>query len=114
MQAWSARGRWFAKPVQPPTVIRQTGPNSLATTATKAYDALADSLSDDSKATRIGLSQASRRAAEHLKVQTGAQVLKSAKSMKEIASVASTVHGWEAKKDAGVQINLNVAIGVIQ
>lgn len=78
-----------------------------------AADSMAESLEDDSKATRIGLSQASRRAADHLRTQTGANVLKSAKSMKEIASVASIVHGWEAKKDQGVQINLNVAIGVI-
>lgn len=114
MQAWSARGQWFAKPVQPPTVIRQTGPNSLATTATNAGESLAESLADDSKATRIGLSQASRRAAEHLKDQTGAGILKSAKAMKEIAGVASIVHGWSDGKATNVQINLAIGIGGVE
>lgn len=109
---WSHRGQWFKQPAkvqQPPTVTK-----NAVIAVIKPSQALSESLEDDSKATRIGLSQASRRAADHLKAQTGAQVLKSAKSMKEIASVASIVHGWEAKKDAGVQINLNVAIGVVQ
>lgn len=105
---WSHRGKWFAQlepTPQPPTVTKND-----VITVIKPADALAETLLDASKQSKLSLSKAVRAAATHLSTLPGAQVLKSAKAMKEVASTGSTIFGWQEKGDAGVKVNIAVLV----
>ena len=76
------------------------------TGVTKPVDALADLLSEDSRETRIGLSRAARSAADRARTMDGDEVIASARQLKEVAGIASTVHGWE--KDGGGPARISI------
>lgn len=94
---WSKRGEWFKPTPQPP---RQ----SDVITVISPSDALRTTLTERSNKTKLGLSKAAMRAAEHFGEQDPEWLIteKAAMSAKHWAATASTVHGWEAGgKDTG-------------
>jgi len=94
---WSKRGKWFVDPPKPPTIT-----NGVVSTVSTASEALRETLVKRSGSTKLALSKAALKASEHLAESEAPVILKSARQMRDIASTASTVHGWEAgAKDVG-------------
>lgn len=104
VRQWSKRENWFPEPqkqVLPPTMQKQT-----VTGVTKASDALANTLADDSKMSRLHASRAIRKGFEHLAEQSGEAIMAQAPNVASLAKAASTVHGWAD----GQQQTLRVSI----
>ena len=104
VRQWSSRGKWFAK--TPAKAIRTRPPVTVSHTPAEALEA---QLREDSEQTRLGLSKATRSASKTFARMKGARVIHSAQELRHVTSAASTLHGWEEKRDAG-SINLNVGI----
>ena len=78
----------------------------LSNSVQSGADSLANSLADDSQATRIHISQAARRGAKHIAESDPAHIAKGAQNLRHLAATASQVHGWEEKRDTSVTVNL--------
>lgn len=111
MQAWSARGQWFAKPQQPPTVTRQTGPNSIATAATKPSQALQNVMEQRKSKSRLLLSKYVLNAAKI--ASRSRSPLKDAQNVRHVAAVHSSIWPEQAGSN-NVQINLAIGIGGVE
>lgn len=95
-----------------PRTLSQAKP--LSSPVIASSDAMAESLSDDSKTTRLSLSKAAKAAAIAFSERSGEAVIKSAKALREITSTAATLHGWEQAGSTNVQINLALGIGGVE
>ena len=73
-------------------------------------DALAATLQHDNEQTKLGLSRAARKVADHAAKLRPKAILKDARSLKDIAGVASTVHGWEASQKSGTNVFSNQTV----
>lgn len=104
VRKWSSRYRWFAQPESKALQER----NGIVTSVTTPSDALRELLETDSKQTKIGLSKAARKAAEHLAEAAPTEVLKRSRQMKDVAGTASLVHQWESNSNAAGPIQFNV------
>jgi hypothetical protein len=92
--------------------MKRSGPHSItATNAISPADALANQLADDSSKTRIGLSKAAKSAAEEFQGMPGHAVIKQAKQLRDITATASTLHGWEERKEGGLNLNVGIVLG---
>lgn len=114
VKSWSTRGKWFLQPPcvqQPPTVEKILKP--LASSASTPSNSLANSLADDSSVTRLKLSKAARKAATRFAGRSGDQIIKDSQALRHVTVVASTVHGWEENKGAGLSLQLGVFVGGI-
>lgn len=116
VKAWSLRGKWFKQPALPPTIaasvqLHKSDRIVSAPTAPKASDTLQSMLESDSKRTKIGLAMATRKAAERFAKKSGEEVIAQASELRQIASTASTVHGWNDKADGGLNLQLGIMIG---
>jgi hypothetical protein len=100
LRQWARRFNW-----NQPIVHSQT---KAVTTVTKPADALRESLSDDSKATRIGFSRAARKVATHLQEQAAEQLTMPATaiSASKWHGIASGVHQWQEKAETGINLNI--------
>lgn len=108
VQAWSARFKWFnrnPKPVLPPSEVPAT------TNATSPSNALQNMLEANSKATKLDLSKATRKAAATFARKKGQAVIDEASQLRQIAAAASTVHGWNDKADGGINLQLGIMLG---
>jgi hypothetical protein len=104
---WSQRGNWLKQPdptPQPPTVTKND-----VLTVRKPSEVLSTALADDSKATRIGLSKGTRKAAEVFGRLKGASVIRISEDLRRIVSSASQIHNWEQQESgSGVMGGLRV------
>ena len=98
--AWAARKGWKQIRKIPQAICKQD-----------PADALASTLLQDSEATRIGFSIASRKAAESLAERSAGYLLDkdTAQAAKHWHGVAAGTHGWEAKSEQPA-VMVNVAI----
>ena len=64
-------------------------------------------LAEDSRATRIGLSAAARRAAETLANMPGSKVIKHAQAHRHFTASSSVLHSWDDKGNP-IPFTLNV------
>ena len=62
---------------------------------------------EDSRATRIGLSAAARKAAETLAKMPGSKVIKHAQAHRHVTASSSVLHGWDDKGNP-IPFSLNV------
>lgn len=111
VKSWCTRGKWLAprQPVpQPPTVISQ---KPLASNASMPSDALANVLSDHSKATRLGLAIALGKAASSLAKKSGDQVIGLSKAAVNLSTAADKVHSWGDKSAGGIHLQIGVSVG---
>lgn len=107
VRQWSCREAWFKALPAPDSVRTQRGEVLHVTTVTKPSDSLASILATDSEHTRIGFSTAARRVAEHVAKQRPSKVLKDSQGIRNIADVASKVHGWHVDQAAqGPTLNM--------
>jgi hypothetical protein len=87
-------------------------PHSQAVTAvTKApADVHADILREHGEATKIALSAAARRGAEHLAKSKPVAIVKSHHALRNITAAGSQLHGWEAKSGPAANVMVNIAL----
>lgn len=103
--SWSKRDKWFAPTLQPPSVIRQNG-DAISAIITPS-DALAATLADFSKKTRLNLAEGLCKASEVVRKMPGKQVLKQARQVKDIVGSSAQVGGWQDQTQTG-PLTLNI------
>lgn len=103
LRQWAKRFHWNATPKQSQAIV---------TTVTKPSLALQETLSERSNKTKLGLSKAAMKAAEHLATMAGSKLVSpaTASAAKSWAGTAESVHQWqgEAQKGQGVLGGLQV------
>lgn len=94
LRQWAKRFHWN-------TVIPHAQ-KQMVTTVTTPGDALRQTLNERSNKTKLGLSLAAEKAAEHLAGSDPVMILAQSDRMHNVAKTSSLVHGWEAGgKDTG-------------
>ena len=76
-------------------------------TVRKGANVLSETLAEDSRETRIGLSAAARKAAETFAKMPGSKVIKHAQAHRHMTASSSVLHGWDDKGDP-IPFSLNV------
>ena len=92
-----SREKWLAKAQQDKADAVATSPTALSANVRKGSDVLSEVLAEDSRATRIGLSAAARKAAETLAKMPGAKVIKHAQAHRHMTASSSVLHSWDDK-----------------
>ena len=92
-----SREKWLTKAQQDKADALATSPTVLSANVRKGSDVLSEVLAEDSRATRIGLSAAARKAAETLAKMPGAKVIKHAQAHRHITASSSVLHSWDEK-----------------
>jgi hypothetical protein len=92
-----SREKWLTKAQQDKADALATSPTVLSANVRKGSDVLSEVLAEDSRATRIGLSAAARKAAETLAKMPGAKVIKHAEAHRHITASSSVLHSWDEK-----------------
>jgi hypothetical protein len=97
--AWANRGGWLdaikdaLRPQSLPQLPQSMRP-TVAIGAIKPVDALANTLLDDSKATKVAASRFARRVVEYSADMEPEIALEQARNVKEAVTIAEKVHGW--------------------
>ena len=102
-----SREKWLAKAQQDKADAVATSPIALSANVRKGSDVLSEVLAEDSRATRIGLSAAARKAAETLAKMPGAKVIKHAQAHRHVTASSSVLHSWDDKGNP-IPFTLNV------
>jgi hypothetical protein len=102
-----SRQKWLAKAQQDKADAVATSPTALSANVRKGSDVLSELLADDSRATRIGLSAAARKAAETLAKTPGTKVIKHAQAHRHMTASSSVLHSWDEKGNQ-IPFTLNV------
>jgi hypothetical protein len=102
-----SRQKWLVKSQQDKTDAVVTSPTALSANVRKGSDVLSEVLAEDSRATRIGLSAAARKAAETLAKMPGSKVIKHAQAHRHVTASSSVLHSWDDKGNA-IPFSLNV------
>jgi len=100
-EKWKQRGQWDLSKDSAAEQI------SVSESVRSTADSLEARLTEDSNATRVGLSTAARKLAEKAAKLKPSINKDRAQAVRHWAAVASTVHGWEAKgQDSGPDIQI--------
>ena len=102
-----SREKWLAKAQQDKADAIVTSPTALSANVRKGADVLSEILAEDSRATRIGLSAAARKAAETFANMPGSKVIKHAQAHRHVTASSSLLHGWDDKGNQ-IPFTLNV------
>jgi hypothetical protein len=105
-----SREKWLVKAQQHKADAVVTSPSALSANVRKGSDVLTEVLAEDSRATRIGLSAAARKAAETFAKMPGAKVIKHAQGHRHITASSSQLHGWDEAQGRGQQTLVSVQI----
>jgi hypothetical protein len=92
-----SRQKWLAKAKQDEADAIVMSPTALSANVRKGSDVLSEVLAEDSRATRIGLSAAARRAAETFAKMPGSKVIKQAQAHRHMTASSSVLHSWDDK-----------------
>jgi hypothetical protein len=90
-----SREKWLVKSEQVKTDAIVTSPTALSANVRKGSDVLSEVLAEDSRATRIGLSAAARKAAETFANMSGVKIIKHAQAHRHVTASSSVLHGWD-------------------
>jgi hypothetical protein len=102
-----SREKWLAKAQQDKADAVVMSPTALSANVRKGCDVLSEVLAEDSRATRIGLSAAARKAAETFAKMPGARVINHAQAHRHMTASASQLHSWDDKGNP-IPFTLNV------
>jgi hypothetical protein len=102
-----SRQKWLVKSQQDKADAIATSPNTLSANVRKGADVLSETLAEDSRETRIGLSAAARKAAETFAKMPGSKAIKHARAHGNVTRSASVLHGWDDKGNR-IPFSLNV------
>ena len=109
-----SREKWLVKSQQDKADAVVMSPTALSANVRKGSDVLSEVLAEDSRATRLGLSAAARKAAEHLAVSKPAKIVRKHHALRSITQSAAELHDWN-EKHPGESFNLNVLnMGALQ
>jgi hypothetical protein len=92
-----SRQKWLVKSQQDKADAVVTSPAALSANVRKGSDVLSEVMAEDSRATRIGLSAAARKAAETLAKMPGSKIIKYAQAHRHVTTSSSVLHGWDDK-----------------
>jgi hypothetical protein len=73
-------------------------------------NALQNTLQEHGNATKLALSRAARRGAEHLAESNPVAIVKSHHALRNITAAGSQLHGWEAKSGPAANVMVNIAL----
>ena len=102
-----SRQKWLAKSQQDKADAVVTSPTALSANVRKGSDVLSEVLAEDSRATRIGLSAAARKAADTFAKMPGSKVIKHAQAHRHVTASSSVLHGWDDEGNP-IPFTLNV------
>ena len=102
-----SRQKWLVKSQQDKADAMVTSPAALSANVRKGCDVLSEILAEDSRATRIGLSAAARKAAETFAKMPGVKVIKRAQAHRHMTASSSVLHSWDDKGNP-IPFTLNV------
>ena len=102
-----SRQKWLAKAQRDKSDPVATSPSALSAPVRKGSDVLSEVLAEDSRATRIGLSAAARKAAETFAEMPGTKVIKHAQAHRHMTASSSVLHSWDDKSNP-IPFTLNV------
>lgn len=77
----------------------------MSPVATNGREIVAGAFNELGKSTRLSLAIAAQKAAETAEGMSGLEVLESARNLREVTSIASTVHGWGGTENE-FQVNI--------
>lgn len=92
-----SREKWLVKSEQVRADAVVTSRTALSANVRKGSDVLYEVLAEDSRATRIGLSAAARKASETLAKMPGSKVIKHAQAHRHVTASSSVLHSWDDK-----------------
>jgi hypothetical protein len=75
-----------------------------------ASDSVATALAEDSNATKTGFSRMARRVAEAAASYKAPRALKNSRALRDVATIAGQVHGWDAKTGDDRRVMINIGI----
>jgi len=104
-----SREKWLVKSRQVKADAVAMSSTALSANVRKGADVLSEILAEDSRATRIGLSAAARKAADTLAKMPGSKVIKHAQAHRHLTSSASRLYRWDGK-DNPIPFSLNVNV----
>jgi hypothetical protein len=102
-----SREKWLVKAKQDEAEAVATSPTALSANVRRGADVLSEVLAEDSRATRIGLSAAARKAAEMFAKMPGSKVIKHAQAHRHMTASSSVLHSWDDKGNP-IPFSLNV------
>jgi hypothetical protein len=102
-----SREKWLVKSQQDKADAIATSPTALSANVRKGSNVLSEVLAEDSRATRIGLSAAARKAAETLAKVPRSKVIKHAQAHRHLTASSSVLHSWDDKGNR-IPFTLNV------
>jgi hypothetical protein len=92
-----SRQKWLVKSEQDKADAVVTSPTALSANVRKGSDVLSEVMAEDSRATRIGLSTAARKAAEHLAASKATKIVRKHHALRSITQSAAELHDWNQK-----------------
>ena len=105
-----SRQKWLVKSQQDKAEAVVASPSALSANVRKGADVLSETLAEDSRETRLGLSGAARKAAETFGKMPGSKVIKHAQAHRHVTASASVLHSWDAQQDNGANVIVNIAL----
>ena len=102
-----SREKWLVKSRQDKADALIACSTALSANVRKGADVLSETLAEDSRETRIGLSAAARKAAATFAKMPGSKVIKHAQAHRHVTRSASVLHGWDDKGNP-IPFTLNV------
>lgn len=102
-----SREQWLVKSQQDRADAVLMSPTALSANVRKGSDVLSEVLAEDSRATRIGLSAAARKAAETFANMPGTKIIKHAQAHRHMTASSSVLHSWD-EKGKPIPFTLNV------
>ncbi len=92
-----SRQKWLVKSQEDKADAAVTSPTALSANVRKGSEVLSEVLAEDSRATRIGLSTAARKAAEHLAASKPTKIVRKHRALRSITQSAAELHDWNEK-----------------
>ena len=105
-----SRQKWLVKSQQDKAEAVVASPSALSANVRKGANVLSETLAEDSRETRLGLSGAARKAAETFAKMLGSKVIKRAQAHRHVTASASVLHSWDAQQDNGANVIVNIAL----
>jgi len=102
-----SREKWLVKSQHTKADAIVTSPSALSANVRNGADVLSETLAEDSRETRIGLSAAARKAAKTFAKMPGSKVIKHAQAHRHMTASASQLHRWDDNGNR-VPFSLNV------
>jgi len=101
-----SRQKWLIKSRQDKADAIVTSPSALSANVRKGSDVLSETLAEDSRETRIGLSAAARKAAETFAKMPGSKVIKHAQAYRNVTASSSVLHSWDDSHGNNPVVNI--------